>query len=133
MSHVGEVRESDIINLMHSGLRIRLTARRQGTSSLWSIWRSDTGQTVPNCPDIETRWVDLNSTYWPKVRVLWNGNNFRITLDNGQPYIQDTHVLNYIGHDMREAWQCYWNPANPANPFHHTCIRIASTAPLISE
>jgi hypothetical protein len=89
---------------------------------------------VPDRPDIETRWVDLNSTNWPKVQVLWNGNNFRITLDNGQNYIGDTHVLNYIGHNMREAWQCYWNPGNSTKPFHHTCIRIASTnAPLISK
>ncbi len=119
---LGEVRESDHIDLMHSGLRIQLRAWREGHGNTWSIWRSDTGQTVPNRPDIETRWVDLNSTNWPSVQVLWSGDDFDITPTPGH-----SHVLRYIGHNMREAWEVYWNPNNRENPFHHTCIRVVAT------
>jgi len=125
MSHVGEVRESDHINCKHWNQEINLTARRQG--NLWTIWRSDTGQTVPNVPNLETKWVDLESTYWPDVHVVWSGNRFTIKLKDGSPYNEDSTVLNYVGHDAREAWQCYWDPNQNQGTggFRHTCIRIA--------
>jgi hypothetical protein len=125
MSHAGEVRESVFIDCKHWNTNINLVARRQG--SLWTIWRSDTGQAVTNLATLDTRWVDLNSTYWPNVRVEWDGNNFRVKLPNQRTYIESTKVLTYMGHDARETWRCYWDPRQNEGigGFHHTCVRIA--------
>jgi len=124
MSHAGEVRESVYIDCKHWNTNIDLVARRQGL--LWTIWRSDTGQAVTDQATLETRWVDLNSNYWPNVYVEWHGNNFRVKLPNNTPYIDDTKVLTYIAHDARQTWRCYWDPRQNEGTggFHHTCVRI---------
>ena len=127
MSHAGDIRESVFLDCKHWNSNINLVARRQG--SLWTIWRSDTGQAVTDQPALETRWVDLSS-YWPNVYnvyVEWNRDNFRVKLPNQFPYIDNAKVLIYVGHDDRETWRCYWDPRQNegAGGFHHTCMRIA--------
>jgi hypothetical protein len=120
MTTVGEVRESDHIDCMDWSLKIRLQARRLGTNE-WSIWRSNDGQTVAT-PELETKYVDLPNTYWPNVRVFWDGSGFQMTREDGSIF-KLTQILRYIGHDMREQWECHWMPEK--NLFHHVCIRIA--------